>query len=173
MAWTDPRTWTDGELVTAAIMNPHIRDNFNALPHLVVRKSADETVNNSTTLQNDDALLMALGATETWWVEFDVIYSSSTVADIKIAFTIPGGASMALSAMWMSSVPTAGISNWLVSGTATDLQGRAENLVVPIKGFVATAGTAGNITMQWAQNALEATNTIVRANSTLWATKIA
>lgn len=27
MAWTAPRTWTTGELVTAAIMNTHIRDN--------------------------------------------------------------------------------------------------------------------------------------------------
>ncbi len=30
-AWTTPRTWTTGELVTAAIMNTHIRDNLNAL----------------------------------------------------------------------------------------------------------------------------------------------
>ena len=27
MAWTNPRTWVVGELVTAAIMNTHIRDN--------------------------------------------------------------------------------------------------------------------------------------------------
>jgi hypothetical protein len=31
MAWTSPRTWTTGELVTAAIMNTHIRDNQNVL----------------------------------------------------------------------------------------------------------------------------------------------
>lgn len=31
MAWTAPRTWTTGELVTAAIMNTHIRDNLNVL----------------------------------------------------------------------------------------------------------------------------------------------
>jgi hypothetical protein len=31
MAWTTPRTWTTGELVTAAIMNAHIRDNQNVL----------------------------------------------------------------------------------------------------------------------------------------------
>lgn len=27
MAWTAPRTWVSGEVVTAAIMNTHIRDN--------------------------------------------------------------------------------------------------------------------------------------------------
>ena len=30
MAWTTPRTWVTGELVTAAIGNVHWRDNFNA-----------------------------------------------------------------------------------------------------------------------------------------------
>ena len=30
-AWITPRTWTTGELITAAIMNAHIRDNLNAL----------------------------------------------------------------------------------------------------------------------------------------------
>ena len=28
MAWTTPRTWTTGELVTAAIMNQHVRDQL-------------------------------------------------------------------------------------------------------------------------------------------------
>jgi len=31
MAWTAPRTWTTGELVTKAIMDTHIRDNLTAL----------------------------------------------------------------------------------------------------------------------------------------------
>ncbi len=28
MAWTSPRTWVAGELITAAIMNAHVRDNL-------------------------------------------------------------------------------------------------------------------------------------------------
>ena len=31
MAWTSPRTWTTGELVTKAIMDTHVRDNLNAV----------------------------------------------------------------------------------------------------------------------------------------------
>jgi hypothetical protein len=31
MAWTDPRTWTPGETVTASLMNAHVRDNMNVL----------------------------------------------------------------------------------------------------------------------------------------------
>ena len=31
MAWTTPRTWTTGEVVTAAHLNTHVRDNLLAL----------------------------------------------------------------------------------------------------------------------------------------------
>lgn len=31
MAWSTPRTWVDGEVETAAILNAHIRDNLNAV----------------------------------------------------------------------------------------------------------------------------------------------
>ena len=36
MAYTAPRTWTTGELVTAAIMNTHVRDNFTAVAPTVL-----------------------------------------------------------------------------------------------------------------------------------------
>jgi len=31
MAWTAPRTWVVGELVSHTLMNPHVRDNLLAL----------------------------------------------------------------------------------------------------------------------------------------------
>ncbi len=31
MAWTDPRTWVASEVVSASIMNTHVRDNFKAI----------------------------------------------------------------------------------------------------------------------------------------------
>lgn len=31
MSWTTPRTWVTDELVTASVMNAHLRDNLNAL----------------------------------------------------------------------------------------------------------------------------------------------
>lgn len=44
MAWTAPRTWTTGELVTAAIMNTHVRDNL-----LHLGDSAGTTVDDTVT----------------------------------------------------------------------------------------------------------------------------
>jgi hypothetical protein len=34
MAWTTPRTWVSGEVVTAALLNTHLRDNLNAIANL-------------------------------------------------------------------------------------------------------------------------------------------
>jgi len=31
MAWTTPRTWVDGEITTGALVNTHLRDQFNVL----------------------------------------------------------------------------------------------------------------------------------------------
>ena len=41
MAWTDPRDWTTGEVVTAAIMNAHVRDNLNVTSAGVVTTAGD------------------------------------------------------------------------------------------------------------------------------------
>ncbi len=52
MAYTNPRTWTDGELVDETIMNAHVRDNLNAI------------VNGSTgAFQNTAVGPHAIGAT--------------------------------------------------------------------------------------------------------------
>ncbi len=43
MAWTTPRCWTTGEVVTAAIMNAHVRDNLNVTSAGVVTAAGDIT----------------------------------------------------------------------------------------------------------------------------------
>jgi len=52
LAWSSPRTWTTGELVTASIMNAHVRDNLNALrssnPAVSVYATSDQTIPNAT-----------------------------------------------------------------------------------------------------------------------------
>lgn len=69
MAWTTPRTWVTGELVTATIMNTHIRDNLNALKapptdSHVVNEASDYTT-TSTSFVDVDATDLALTITTT------------------------------------------------------------------------------------------------------------
>lgn len=40
MAWTNPRDWTDEELIDETIMNAHVRDNLKYLKSI----STDNTV---------------------------------------------------------------------------------------------------------------------------------
>ena len=179
MAFTAPRTWTDGELVTKAIMDPHVRDNFLAMyPHLIVRKTSDETVTSSTVLQDDNQLILPLLANEIWKFEFNLIYSADAAGDIQISFTFPAAGRIDASVFWNTSGSAADIIKWsgtTTPATAQNLQGLGSTirLSLPIQGIFTNSSTAGNLTLQWAQTASSATATTVYTNSTLWAVKLA
>jgi len=49
MAWTTPRTWVDGEVVTAALMNAQMRDNLSYLYSNGWRVVYDQTLGSDTT----------------------------------------------------------------------------------------------------------------------------
>lgn len=56
-AWTAPRTWATDELVTAALMNQHLRDNLEFLktPPTGIYAPTVEYTTNSSTFVNVDA----------------------------------------------------------------------------------------------------------------------
>ena len=70
MAWTAPRTWVVGELVTAAIMNTHIRDNqiylktqtdlLYTVTHAAPARALDTIYQNSTKIR---IVLIGMGFT--------------------------------------------------------------------------------------------------------------
>jgi hypothetical protein len=67
MAWSDPRTWVDDELITDTILNEHVRDNLNALkdpPTALydVNEGADYTTTSSS-FADVDATNLALTIT--------------------------------------------------------------------------------------------------------------
>ncbi|MBL0311054.1 MAG: collagen-like protein, partial [Bacteroidetes bacterium] len=58
------------------------------------RKTADESVTSSTSLQDDNHLQFAIGANETWDVSFVLRFTASSGGDIKFALVLPSGATM-------------------------------------------------------------------------------
>ena len=51
MAWTDPKTWADGDVVTASELNTHVRDNLNELRGAQtcrVYRSVTQSLSNDT-----------------------------------------------------------------------------------------------------------------------------
>ena len=52
MAWTTPRTWTVGEIVTASLLNTHVRDNLTAAYQTITNVNTAVTVVNTVTETN-------------------------------------------------------------------------------------------------------------------------
>lgn len=123
------------------------------------RKAANETVNNSTTLQNDDDLSFTAKANETYLIEGLLIYSTSVAAGITFGWSLPAGASV----------------DWVVIGEADlalDGAGVGAKKTVAFRGTVTVGATAGTCALQWAQTAADATDTVLHAASHLTVERI-
>ena len=59
---------------------------------MLVKKSADQVVTNSTVLANDSELSFSVNSGETWYVQLLLSYSGSNAnSDYKCGFTFPTG----------------------------------------------------------------------------------
>ncbi len=145
-------------------MNTHIRDNLLAIGGSFVYKSANETVNNSDTLQDDDELKFAVGANELWLFQAWIHSTDTTTADLHYLFTGPAGSTV----RW-SPIPQFGVTGSFHNtdvkfGTAQNTEGNGGHFAV---GRIDTAGTSGDLQLQWAQSTATANNTIVLIGSWL------
>lgn len=80
MAWTTPRDWTTNELVTATLLNTHLRDNLSYLlarPAGSIARVAGSDYSTSSTS----------------WVNIDA-------TNLSITKTIKSGQALALAALW-------------------------------------------------------------------------
>ncbi len=162
---SDPTT--DNQAVRKAYADAFIVGGGRKL--VIVRKSADETVNNSIALHNDDALTFAIAANEVWRVDLLLLFDSSVVADIKLGWAYPAGCGI----KWAASYPLPVVVFTEASTPMLPGAGVGSICMMIISAIVINGGTAGSITLMWAQNTAEATNTIVRANSAMLAFKLA
>lgn len=154
-----------GEVITAA-------DILAAIAAVLtkVRKTADETVNNSTILQNDDELLFAVAANEVWEFTIIIFQISSAAADFKANLTGPAGSTIAVQGTGENTAQATFIS----LSTSESWVGRVTSVIAPIiRGVIINGATAGNLQLQWAQSAAEVSNTKVLANSCIIAHKLA
>lgn len=142
-------------------------------------KTADESITNSSTLQNDDHLLFAVGAGQTWEVQGTVtVTENSNNKNFKFAFNAPGAATVKVSyiAYKASSSGIGGqgsdvqTANGTPSGSSTVGSGAGETLILDFRGIIETA-TAGTVNFQWAEQTAGGTLT-VQDNSYLRATRV-
>jgi len=137
-----------------------------------VIKSADETVSNSSTLQDDDELVLAAAANTTYRWEIGVAFGAGTTADYKFAFTFPAGATLTFfGPAWDTSLAFLPFGNagTYTSGAALTYGGAGVGTFrgVDLRGTLTMGSTAGNFAYQWAQATPTVENTVTKAGSCL------
>lgn len=136
----------------------------------IIYKAANETVNNSDTLQDDDDLTFPIGISETWRFRFFLNHLSGTTPDIKYAITVPSGATLRAAVIGINTSAALELQEILATATSVALQGTGvtdgtHNQYTIIEGYVINSTTAGSVTLQWAQNTADSSDTDVTAGS--------
>lgn len=126
----------------------------------LVAKTADETVNNSTTLQDDDELLFAMEANTTYAFTLRVFHLHiNTTPDLKIGWAIPVGCTM----FW----DDVGSPTSHIEGETETYNGQTATDDFTNEGIVRNGANAGNLQLQWAQNTADATDSKILKHSYL------
>lgn len=147
-------------------------------PHLqqkLVVKSADETVNNSATLQNDDELKFAIGANEVWRFQLFLLINSGATPDFKYGFTMPTGGDVIMTAAHRNPSNTSVVTGYSISQASAPISVRGIGVdfaYVLNEGIAVNGATPGNLQLQWAQNTADASDTKLLKNSMLLGTQL-
>jgi len=131
---------------------------------------------SSTTLSDVTGLLVPIGAsaTEVWTFKaFLEVTAANTTVDSKWGFTVPTAATMRWGAFGAGSIlagyaapGTSGTASALATESGTVSFGSANaTFGVSLTGKIYGGGTAGNVQLQFAQDASSATNLVVLKNS--------
>lgn len=167
------KTFATNEVMDAAEMTQYF------MQQAVIIKSADETVTSSTVLQADNDFVMAVSANTDYYFESLIIYGADPAADIKCDWDGPAGATLDWCSDGITQSATATLDQ--VSRTAQSISGTPSHggitnnttlLVCMHKGLLRVAGTAGNLTLTWAQNTSNAAGSTIKADSLLLLTRV-
>lgn len=136
----------------------------------IAYKSSDEIVNNSAVFQNDEELLMSLAASARFRFFCRLLYNSGTTPDLKFQWTYPSGTTM----LYTGLCTVAGAFNQFqfTEAAGGSIDGVAANTAALLFGTITTSSTPGTLTLQWAQNTANASDTTLRAGSFLEVVRI-
>ena len=140
-----------------------------------VRRAVDSVpVNNNVALQNDTNLVVPLPTAGIFQWRQVSFYDCTAVADFKMAYTWPAGATAIWGVQGLSPAAAANpgdgtFATVAASGGTTSVGGTGAGtiLMVMVEGEITMGGTAGNLQFQYAQQNLEVSNLIHRARSRL------
>lgn len=141
----------------------------------IKRKTVTETVNNSLALQNDDDLVFAVAANETWEFHALLRVTSAAAAGFDFDFTIPAASTYNRKASQLWDGTTIRLSIQTALDTEDSYAGAVAALsddYLVIDGLLVNGANAGNVQLRWAQNVADASDTQVLAGSYLIARRV-
>jgi len=161
-------TWSVGQVLAAADVN----DWF--VP-VVAYKTSTTTRTSTTTLANDADLVIPVAASSYYKITGMLSYqAAATGVYLKWTFTLPAGADTGIYGVTYyntSNTYVTEIKNWADTPQGgTPLANTGYPAI--IEGMVKTGGTAGNLTLQWAQGVSSGSGTSLNAKSHLMAQKV-
>lgn len=148
-------------------------------PIITRRKTADESVTSSTTLQDDDHLAFPIAVNEEWVARIAVdLGAGLNVTGAKIAINAPAGATINVAAFMGAAAANAEYKRTTtiaaaLAWTVGDFSGGTNDSMLIVELWVLNGANAGNITLQWAQNTSSATALTFRKGSMLEAKRLA
>lgn len=127
-------------------------------------KTADETVNNSTTFQNDNHLAFAMAANITYLVDTILLISAANnLPNFKFKWVIPASCTIFWgnihSLSWIGASLFLTESDNVITDSLVGVSGMA------IRAVVRNGANAGNLQLQWAQNSAHASDSKVLKHS--------
>jgi hypothetical protein len=151
---------------------------------MFARKTSDTTRTSTTTPTADPHLTLPVEANKAYAVKLMLFHAGPNgTADFKIQFAVPAGSSYrwgATAGMDPNFEPgnAATVPNNLntesttgvVMGSTTGTSGQTFGSV--FEGVLETGGTAGDITLEWAQNVSDPGNSVMRQKSFLRLTEM-
>ena len=150
------------QVATQQSIKAYVDGKIAVLKEITAIKASDETVNNSTTLQDDDDLLFAVGANEEWTVSFHLLINASAAGDFKFQLSVPSGTADGRMHTTGEFSESSSVS-WVSNGA---------NEYLFFTAMVLVAGTGGNVVLQWAQNTADVSDCKVLTGSSLTARRI-
>lgn len=129
----------------------------------LLAKAADESVTSDTTLQNDNHFTFAIGASEIWFVSFRLHLTLAAAGGFKFAFSVPSGGATGFMGGVVVGSDVQAWSTAITTGLALSPTNTDDGIW--IEAVIINSTNAGNVVLQWAQNASNGTPTTVKANS--------
>lgn len=127
MAWTNPKTWSISEVVTAAMMNTHVRDNENWIMPVPGAWTA------YTPSWTSDGAAPNMGAPSGKY------FRSGNLVIAQINFTLSVGGGSPGTGAWYFTLPVTAVSSISTgTGVITDTSVPASHIVHPVSNTTTT-----------------------------------